>query len=459
MLDEGVTFSLGKWKVNGYSAASRVTWLVIPQLNSIFDIGWCIEQMRYIPRVFLSHLHQDHCIALPTWISWRQKFLPQIPQVYVPKKSVQQTKDFVHSICVAEDYDMKYEIIGLDEGDRVEIEKNRVVEAFYTTHFLPTIGFMVKEKRKKLRSDFQGKTSDEIRAAIRSGEDVHEHNEVPIFCYTSDTDTDLFARRPDILDAEILITECSHVENYLQYDPSITPPDNRVTHNTLAQLAPILENFTGKTLAFCHLPRKFEMCNLHMYILPRLPQQQRDKLCLVPYRSRYPRHIYAEATSPPENEITTTPLQFCENTSEEIVYHWQDNFITHNSALQLYEDAYYHFLQDNHQVCDWLVKKAADIFEKNPTDTKDRTHYNVEASSVQCIAIRRVLLRLGKWFNGKRLIAIGDVRSEGYVLSSHVVPFHESQHIVSAPQQKDILTNSVANFWHSNRYTPPPANQ
>lgn len=451
MLDEGTTFSLGKWKINGYSAASRVTWFAIPQLNSIFDIGWCVEQMRYIPRVFLSHLHQDHCLALPTWISWRQKFPEKIPQVYVPKKCVEQTKNFVESICAAEDYAMKYEIIGLDEGDQVPIEKNRVVEAFYTTHFLPTIGFIVKEKRKKLRSDFHGKSSDEIRAAIRNGQDVHLHNEVPIFCYTSDTDTELFTRRPDLLQAEILITECSHVENYLQYNPHIEPPHNKVTHNTLAQLAPIIENFTGKTLAFCHLPRKFEMCNLHMFLLPRLPQQQRDKLHLVPYRSRYPKHIYAEITHLPKDEITQTPLQFCENEPGTKVYHWQGKFITHTSALQLYEDAYYHFLQHHHQVCEWLIKKAADIFENTPQDTKEGIQYHMEASSIQCIAIRRALIRLGKWFRGKRLIAINDVRSEGYVLSSCAVPFHEPKNIVSLPEKKDILAGSIENFWRSNR--------
>ncbi|MEX2666667.1 hypothetical protein, partial [Candidatus Uabimicrobium amorphum] len=43
------------------------------------------------------------------------------------------------------------------------------------------------------------------------------------------------------------------------------------------QCVAILENFTGKTLAFCHLPRKFEMCNLHMYILPRLPLKNRSR--------------------------------------------------------------------------------------------------------------------------------------------------------------------------------------
>ncbi|WP_372370660.1 MBL fold metallo-hydrolase [Candidatus Uabimicrobium sp. HlEnr_7] len=454
MLDHGVTFSLGNWKVNGYSAASRVTWLIVPQLNSIFDIGWCVEPMRHIPRIFLSHLHQDHCIALPTWIAWRQKFRPQIPQIYVPQECVEQTQDFVKSICVAERFNMQYEIIGLKDGQQVEIENNRIVEAFTTTHCLPTIGFLVKEKRKKLSEDFEGKSSNEIRDAVKRGEIVHKYVEIPIFCYTSDTDTDLFKQRPDILNAEILITECSYLEEYLQYDPKFIPPENQVTHNTIAQLAPVLENFTGKTLAFCHLPRKYEMCDVRAFLLPRIPKKQRDKLQIVPHRSRKPRYIYTSSPTEKNASLTQFAIEFYdkEQTQElpEIVYHWQNKLITYSSALQLYEDAYYQFLKNNSHVCQWLVEKASDVYQNTCEDIHLGIDYPKQKINPQCIAIRRALQRLGLWFSGKRLLEINGMRSEGYVLDAHVVPFHEREHIVLNSKGKGI-SGSIEHFWCANR--------
>ena len=483
MFDEGVRFSLGNWKINGFSAASRLTWLVVYQLNSIFDIGWCVEPMRSMPRVFLSHLHQDHSLALPTWIVWRQKFLPEIPKVYVPAACVEETIAFIQSLEKAERFQMKYQVIGLQEGDCVEIENGRVVEAFDTTHLIPTIGFLVKEKRKKLKEQYKGYSTSQIQELVRSGEDVNEEIDTPIFCYTSDTDVDLFVRRPDLLNAETLITECSHVQDYLQYDPSFDPGEMQLTHNTIAHLAPFLEKFTGKTLAFCHLPRRLEKCNILMYLMPRIPQQHREKLHLIPYSSRTEKHLFVSSKTNSNAKISPIAMETYDQNQWEkreypgyfgskkqqrhavlqqkypnyiIGYEWDGKLITRKSALQLYEDAYFAFLQQQPQILKWLIQTASDVYDCDPSNIDSQIDYFAQrpdqATHLQDIAIRRVLIRLNKWFVGKRLLEVRGMRSEGYVLNPGVVPFHKP-HLIRQPQWQAewSLPDSIESFWQSNK--------
>ncbi|MDF1665961.1 MAG: hypothetical protein P1V97_29665, partial [Planctomycetota bacterium] len=99
MLHNGSWLNLGGYRVNAYSVGSRVSWLAFPPFNSIFDIGWCVEPMRHVSRVFISHLHIDHALGLSTWLCWRHAFLEEAgaPQVYVPKAMLEEARDFIEA--------------------------------------------------------------------------------------------------------------------------------------------------------------------------------------------------------------------------------------------------------------------------------------------------------------------------------------------------------------------------
>ena len=56
MILSGLWFKLGRFRANGYSVASRVSWIAIPALDVIFDMGWCVEPMRHISRAFISNI-------------------------------------------------------------------------------------------------------------------------------------------------------------------------------------------------------------------------------------------------------------------------------------------------------------------------------------------------------------------------------------------------------------------
>ena len=61
------------------------------------------------------------------------------------------------------------------------------VRPFVTTHSIPSQGYLVYSKRKKLRADLQGMPPEEIRAMRLGGKDVTETTEVPEIAYTGDT--------------------------------------------------------------------------------------------------------------------------------------------------------------------------------------------------------------------------------------------------------------------------------
>lgn len=486
MLHNGSWINLGGYRVNAYGVGSRVSWLAFPPFNSIFDIGWCVEPMRHISRLFISHLHIDHALGLSTWLCWRHAFLEEEgpPQVYVPGEMLEEARDYIEAQRRAQRFDFAYELHGLKEGDRVEIEHNRFVEAFETTHYLPTLGYFVKEKRQRLKESLRGLPGAEIRALREAGEDINQVTELPLFAYTSDTCPKLFDRRPDILEADILVTECSYIFGSLEYDPEdeSTLGEKKTSHCHIRPLMRRLADFKGRALALCHLPITFQTIDIRAFLLPRVPAQLRDKLSVLPYQDVPGERILRDVEEAPDCpdllpwreldpelwELRERAPYFGSRKKQKIgelqkrygdfrlAYEFEGDLIERESALQLYEDAYYFFLKRQPELLDWLVETASEVYDTEPENLDSGLDYGAQdpgkRTHLQDIAIRRVLRRLGRWFEGKELLEIRGIRSKGYVLNPGVVPFHRPE-CIQKPEWTATwaVPGSVESFWQSNK--------
>ncbi len=102
-------------------------------------------------------------------------------------------------------------------------------------------------------------------------------------------------------------------------------------------------------------------------------------------------------------------------------------------TLQHYEDGYFHFLRERPDVLEWLVKTASEVFDVAPSNVDSGIDYKKQECAethLQDIAIRRVLGRLGRTFEGNCLVQIRGHESEGYRLNPGQVPFHKSELIL-----------------------------
>jgi len=107
-----------------------------------------------------------------------------------------------------------------------------------------------------------------------------------------------------------------------------------------------------------------------------------------------------------------------------------DRYVDFNGACELYEEAYYRFLNSNPEVVQQLIQDAANVYDDNPSNIESGFDYNKQETvrtHLQDIAIRCALKRLGVWFQGKKLIQIRHDRGEhelSMTLSPGKVPFH-----------------------------------
>ncbi|KPJ56799.1 hypothetical protein AMJ49_03960 [Parcubacteria bacterium DG_74_2] len=126
-------------------------------------------------------------------------------------------------------------------------------------------------------------------------------------------------------------------------------------------------------------------------------------------------------------------------------------------ACALYEDAYYKFFNNNPAILNELVKIASNVYDDNISNINsgfDYTKQETIRTHIQDIAIRRVFLRMGIWFEGDDLIQI---RSTGaHFLSAFLspgrVPFHRPDLILKPELKGWWNMESVESFYQSNRF-------
>ncbi|MAF99327.1 MAG: hypothetical protein CMH61_01825, partial [Nanoarchaeota archaeon] len=70
---------------------------------------------------------------------------------------------------------------------------------------------------------------------------------------------------------------------------------------------------------------------------------------------------------------------------------------------------------------------------------------------LQDIAVRRVLRRLGRHFEGDHLVQIRGHKSEGYVLNPGQVPFHKPELILPSERKRWWKEGSVEAFYQHNK--------
>ncbi len=126
--------------------------------------------------MFISHAHLDHIAALPAYVSRRRMMKMDPPVIYLPDSAVDTAWDMLQMFRRLDRGAMPCELIGLLPGDETHVSREYVVTALPTRHTIDSLGFVVHQRRHKLKPEFQELDGDEIRDLKLSGTEVTQRN-------------------------------------------------------------------------------------------------------------------------------------------------------------------------------------------------------------------------------------------------------------------------------------------
>jgi ribonuclease Z len=259
--------------IEGYSRAAVQTYWRVPELKLGFDLGAQPWSFMTTPTWFVSHTHLDHIAALPVLVARRRMMKMEPPTIYLPVEAVEGVEALLRAFQRLDRGRMPVNLIGLKAGDEIELSRELVVKAFATKHTVPSLGFLVWERRKKLKAEFQHLTGEQIRDLRLSGVEVATELRVPKVAYLGDTAPAGLDAFPEIYQSQILILEMTFVA-----------PNERAAvihkfgHTHLEDLLLRADRFENEVIVASHFSTRLHPDQIQRIVEKRLPDSLRGRL-------------------------------------------------------------------------------------------------------------------------------------------------------------------------------------
>ena len=197
--------------IEGYSRAAVQTYWRIPELKLGFDLGAQPWSFMGTSTWFVSHAHMDHLVALPVYVARRRMMKMEPPTIYMPDSTIEPMKKILRLFSQLDRGRLPCNLVPIVPGDEIELSRETVVTISETTHSVQSLGFVVWERRRKLKEALQGLSGDKIRDLRLAGEEVTDEIKLPRLAYLGDSSPEGLDKCPEMYKAEILILELTFV--------------------------------------------------------------------------------------------------------------------------------------------------------------------------------------------------------------------------------------------------------
>ncbi len=267
------TLQHGNLTIEGYSRAAVQTYWRVPELKIGFDLGVQPWSFMTTPNWFVSHTHLDHIAALPVLVARRRMMKMEPPTIYLPAEAVEGVGGLLRAFQRLDRGRMPAHLVGLKPGDEVELSRELVVKAFPTRHTVPSLGFLVWERRKKLKPEYHSLTGEQIRDLRLSGVEVSAEIRIPKVAYLGDTSPPGLDVLAETYRARILILEMTFVA-----------PNERASvihkygHTHLDDLIARADRFENEVIIASHFSTRLHPDQIQKIVEKRLPDSLRSRM-------------------------------------------------------------------------------------------------------------------------------------------------------------------------------------
>jgi len=261
--------------IEGYSRAAVQSYWRIAELGLGFDLGAQPWDFMGTSTWFLSHTHLDHLAALPVYVARRRMMKMDPPTIYLPVHALELVQHLLRAFSRLDRGRLPCRLLPLQSVDEVELSRELVVTASATKHTVPSLGFVVWERRKKLKADYLGLRGDQIRDIRLSGVEVSEEKRLPVLAYLGDSAPDGLDQCPAMFEAQVLIAEMTFVAPSHRKDKI-----HKFGHMHLDDFVKRRDRFQNELVIAAHFSTRYNDRQIRDHVQKQIPDMLDGRLHL-----------------------------------------------------------------------------------------------------------------------------------------------------------------------------------
>jgi len=214
---DAITLTAGRHTLSGFSVSGLATYLQISDLDLCFDMGECPLSALPLSHIFLTHAHGDHSRCVLRHHALRAMIgIPAPATYYMPAAIADAFAEVARAEARFENVneaDFTLPPIVALHGDRqlVPFGRDLFVSAFPVTHRVPSLGYTIIERRKKLKPALAQLTGQEIVALKHRGEEITTSKDQPLVTFIGDCIGESLFEQDHIWDSPVVIIEATFI--------------------------------------------------------------------------------------------------------------------------------------------------------------------------------------------------------------------------------------------------------
>ncbi|MDO4550509.1 MAG: MBL fold metallo-hydrolase [Planctomycetia bacterium] len=261
--------------IEGYSRAAVQTYWRVGELNVAFDAGAHPWMFMGTPNLFISHTHLDHLVMLPSYVARRRMMKMTPPRIFLPCEMVDKVAHMLKLWAQLDQGSFACELIGMKDGQRVELSREVFVEAWATVHRIPSLGYVVYNRRKKLKPEFLSLSGEQILQLKESGVEIQYELRFPRVAYLGDSNPAGLDRNEIFYESEVLIMEMTFVEPRHQQEKI-----HRYGHIHLEDVIQRREKFKNELIIASHFTARSTAEQVRRNVEKKIPDMLDGRLKL-----------------------------------------------------------------------------------------------------------------------------------------------------------------------------------
>lgn len=273
-LSEGYRFTHKNIQLMGYSVAGLSTSFVYPDADVCFDVAQGLPFQLPITNVLLTHGHMDHAAGLPYLIGMKSMTNQAVPQVYMPHSLVQPMREMMRIWSEIDEHEHRFQFEGLGPNEERPLKGAYFFRTFPTFHRLPSHGYTIYEKKKRLKREFQGLQAEELANLRTRGIALEEHYSDALVSFTGDSKIE-FLNSDEVKNSRVLLMEVTYWD------------DKKSVHNArewghihFDELVPILGELKNEKIVLIHASARYTTKYLREILDARVPEHIKDRVVL-----------------------------------------------------------------------------------------------------------------------------------------------------------------------------------
>src|SRR5688572_20065230 len=267
------TVTAGPYTITGISVGGIYTSLLVKELDVILDAGAAPRSFVGGRHLLISHVHADHVGALPSLIGMRGLSRTPAPEVVLPRESHADVALALDALIRAQHRPVHIPWVPLAPEEEHALSGDLVVRAFRTRHPIPSLGYIIFRRVRKLRAEHHALDADDIRRRRLAGEDLFFTEERLELAYATDTLIDVLDEHPELFESRVLVLECTFLD-----DRKTRQEARERGHIHLDEILDRATLFRNEAVVLMHFSQTYAPGEVHRILRDRCPKELLDRL-------------------------------------------------------------------------------------------------------------------------------------------------------------------------------------